>query len=153
MTNPALVDLANLIGKWQMDIYGTSFLADPETHITGPVEVDWIEDGAALVIRQGDSDNPPAAAWIVGRDDSGTNYQVLYSDDRGVSRIYHMSFTSAAWHLWRVTPKLSQRFEAVISRDRRTIRGVWKKSFDGGSNWEHDFNLDYLRMPPPDSDQ
>lgn len=153
MNNPSLGDLAPLVGRWRMDLYGAAFLPDPDTHVTGSVVVDWIEDGAAIVIRQGDSEHPPAAVWIIGRDDSTTNFQVLYSDDRGVSRLYGMSFAVPDWQMWRTTSDFSQRFEAVIASDGRAIRGAWRKSFDGGATWEHDFNLDYIRTPRSDSGQ
>ena len=151
MMNPALTDLAPLVGPWQMELYGAAFLPESDTRVIGSVTVDWIEDGAAIVIRQGKSDDPAAAVWIIGRDDRDANFQVLYADDRGVSRIYQMSFAAPDWHVWRTTPEFSQRFDAVISSDERTISGAWKKSFDGGTTWEHDFNLDYIRTPPPDS--
>ena len=54
--------------------------------ITGSVQVDWMEDRSALVMRQGDSAHPPAATWVIGRDESEPGYLVLYADDRGVSR-------------------------------------------------------------------
>jgi len=70
---------------------------------------------------------------------------VIYSDDRGVSRIYRMSFEDAHWRMWRDTSEFSQRFQAQLDRDARTIRGRWEKSIDGGANWEHDFNIDHIR--------
>ena len=135
-----------------MELYGAAFLTDSDTRVTGSVGVDWIEDGAALVIRQGDAKNPPAATWIIGRDDGDANFQVLYADDRGVSRVYNMSFAAPDWQMWRITPEFSQRFEATVASDARTIKGAWKKSFDGGNTSEHDFNIDYIRMLGSNSD-
>ena len=114
----------------------------------GRIDIDWIEEGAALCMRQGDSAHPPAAVWIIGRDDSEAGYSVLYADDRGVSRIYRMTFTGASWHMWRDTPEFSQRFEARLDPDAGAIRGRWEKSPDQGATWEHDFNLDYIRERP-----
>jgi hypothetical protein len=145
MTNPALGELAPLLGQWTMELYGAAFLPDLDSRVTGSVAVDWIEDGAAIVVRQGSSHIPPLALWIIGRDDGSANYMALYADDRGVSRVYQMSFAAPDWHIWRTTPDFSQRFEAVMSSDQSTIKGAWKKSFDGGTTWEHDFNLDYTR--------
>ena len=113
-TNPALGELASLIGQWRMELYGAAFLPDFDTRVTGSVELDWIENGAAIVMRQGPGTGPPAAVWIIGRDDNDANYQVLYSDDRGVSRRYEMSLAGREWQMWRTTPEFSQRFEAVI---------------------------------------
>jgi hypothetical protein len=145
MTNPALADLAPLVGEWRMEVYGAAFLPDLDTRVTGSVELDWIENGAAVVMRQGAGEGPPTAVWIIGRDDRDANYQVLYADDRGVSRSYEMSLAGRDWQMWRTTPEFSQRYEGVIESDGRTISGVWKKSFDGGATWEHDFNVDYVR--------
>jgi hypothetical protein len=96
-------------------------------------------------MRQGDSAHPPAAVWIIGRDDSEAGYSVLYADDRGVSRIYSMSFTDGRWQMSRDTPDFSQRFEARLDPDAGVIRGRWEKSTDQGATWEHDFNLEYIR--------
>lgn len=39
--------------------------------------------------------SPPAALWLISRDESIPNYVVLYYDVRSVSRVYEMSF--AGW--------------------------------------------------------
>jgi len=143
--NPALADLRPLVGSWRMELYDAAFLPDPETQVTGSAEIDWIEDGAALRLRQGDSERPSAAVWIVGRDQSESGYSVLYADSRGVSRVYHMSLEGSHWQMWRANPEFSQRFEAQLDPDAGAIRGRWEKSTDQGATWEHDFNIDYIR--------
>ena len=90
-TNPALADTQGLVGHWQMEVCNAAFLPGPGSRVVGSTEIAWIEDGTALVIRQGDSANPPAATWIVGRDEGESEFLVLYADDRGVSRIYRMT--------------------------------------------------------------
>jgi hypothetical protein len=147
-TNPALSAAQLLVGDWQMDLYNAAFLPEPDSRIAGSAKVEWIEDGSALVIRQGGPADPPSATWIVGRDDSERDFVVLYSDDRGVSRVYRMSLAGAEWHMWRETPQFTQRFSAQIDPDGRVIRGRWEKSSDQGTTWEHDFNLDYVRTGP-----
>ena len=143
-TNPALADVQFLAGTWEMELSDASFLPDPDAKVNGSVTFEWIEHGAALVMRMGD-----AASWIIGRDDSEPDYQVLYADDRGVSRIYGMSFRDGSWRLWRDTPEFSQRFEAVVAADQAEINGAWKKSVDGGTTWEHDFKVRYCRLGSP----
>jgi hypothetical protein len=142
--NPALADLAFLVGTWSMELSAAAFLADPDTVVTTSATFDWIEDGAAIVMRQAG-----AATWIIGRDDSERNYQVLYADDRGVSRVYQMSLADQQWRLWRNTREFSQRFDAQVSPDHAVIDGRWEKSLDGGLTWEHDFNLRYVRPTSP----
>jgi hypothetical protein len=147
-SNPALSSLGPLVGDWVMELYGASFLPDPETKVTGLVTIAWTEDGAAMIMRQGDSEHPPSATWIIGRDESETGYRVLYADGRGVSRIYDMSFDWPQWRMWRATPDFSQRFQATIDDGANTVRGHWQKSFDAGTTWEHDFDIDYVRVRP-----
>jgi hypothetical protein len=79
--NPALASLQLLAGAWDMELSDASFLPDPDGKLHGSVTVEWIEQGAALVMRLG---NPatPTATWIFGRDDSEPDYHVLYADDR-----------------------------------------------------------------------
>ena len=96
-----------------------------------PVTFEWIGQGAALVMRMGYA-AAPAATWIIGRDDSELGYHVLYADDRGVSRVYRMSFGDGTWRMWRDTPEFSQRFDAEVSAGRAEINGSWQKSVDGG---------------------
>jgi hypothetical protein len=143
--NPALAELRSLVGRWRMELYNAAFLPDPDARASGSVEIGWIEDGSAVRLRQGDSDHPSAAVWIIGRDESEAGYSVLYADDRGVSRIYRMSLSGGHWQMWRDTPEFSQRFDAQLDPDSGAIRGRWEKSTDRQVTREHDFNVDYIR--------
>jgi hypothetical protein len=146
--NPALADLLFLVGGWEMELSAASFLPDPDAKVRAPATFEWIERGAALVMRMGDAATP-TATWIIGRDESEPDYHVLYADDRGVSRIYRMSFSDGTWRMWRDTPEFSQRFNVEANRERTQITGSWQKSLDGGATWEHDFNVSYTRVSPP----
>lgn len=144
---PALRELVPLIGTWRLTLWGGSFQTDPEGQIdAGLVHCTWTEDGAALTIQQHTHEgNPPAARWIIGRDQDEGRYTVLYSDARGVSRVYMMSFDSGQWHLWRDNPSFAQRFEAALSDDGSRMIGRWEKAVDDGP-WEHDFYVEYTRV-------
>ena len=97
-------------------------------------------------MRQGQSsEGPSLARWTIGIDESGTDSAALYSDNRGVSRVYEMSSTEGLWQLWRTAPGFSQRFAGRISPDRKTILAYWEKSFDGVAG-EHDFDISYSRL-------
>jgi hypothetical protein len=145
LTNPALSELGFLIGEWDMALSGASFLPDPEHVIHGRIEVRPIEAGTLLAMRQGvESSGPPAASWVMGRDDSQAGYTVLYTDGRGVSRVYEMSLSEGRWEIWRQTPEFSQRFEATVSVDHDEIAGSWEKCSSNGA-WEHDFDVVYSR--------
>ena len=144
--NPALVDLEFLSGEWDMELSNAPFLPRPDDTAHGHITFEWIEDGALLVMRQSEqSGNPPSARWAIGRDESGCDYKVLYSDNRGVSRVYEMSFSDGRWQLWRNSPGFSQRFEGRVSPDRKTITSHWEKSSDSAT-WEHDFDITYTRL-------
>jgi hypothetical protein len=144
---PALRELRPLLGGWRLVLWGGSFLPNPEERVeAGLVRFDWIEDGAAVAMRQiRDAQDPPAARMLIGRDQDDEQYTVLYSDARGVSRVYRMSFAAGRWRLWRDNPSFAQRFEAQLSEDGSHMTGRWEKSFDGGP-WEHDFNVEYARL-------
>jgi hypothetical protein len=79
---------------------------------------------------------------MIGRDDASGAYDVLYSDDRGVSRVYQMSFEAGLWRIWRASPGFHQRFEGRFSPDGQTIEARWDGSPDG-ETWELDFHLTY----------
>lgn len=147
-TNPALATLQFLARAWDQELPEASFLPDPDARVYGPVAFEWIEQGAALVMRMGGA-AAPTATWIIGRDDSGPDYHVLYADDRGVSRVYRMSFGDGTWRMWRDTPEFSQRFDAEVSAGQAEINGSWQKSVDGGRTWEHDFTVRYSRLRSP----
>jgi hypothetical protein len=149
--NPVLTDLEPLLGRWGMEMYNVASMA-PGARVTGSIEIDWIEDGSAVAMRQSESENPAAAVWIIGRDDSEADYSVLYADLRGVSRTYRMSLKDTDWQIWRDGSEFYQRFTAQLDPDARTIRGRWEKSADRGGKWEHDFDLLYTKLSPEDAD-
>lgn len=145
LTNPALEDLGFFVGEWSMTISNASFLEDADQVVTGMLEAAPMEAGMLLALRQvGDPAGPPLASWVIGRDGSQHDYTVLYTDGRGVSRVYLMSLSGDAWTIWRDDPEFAQRFEATISADRRSLNGGWQKRIGGGS-WEHDFDIAYSR--------
>ncbi len=143
--NPNLRDLEILVGDWDMELCNASFFPDPKATLRGGISVKLIEGGDYLVVRQGRKGTAPNyATWIVSRDVDSSNYTMLYSDDRGVSRVYEMSFKNGVWKIWRNSPKFSQRFEGKISRDKKVIKARWEKSLNG-KKWEHDFDIKYTR--------
>ena len=82
---------------------------------------------------------------IVGGDDSSEMYSMLYSDSRGVSRIYQMSLGDGVWRLWRDAPGFSQPFIGAFSEDGRTITGRWEAP-EEGSQCTLDFDLTYTKQ-------
>jgi hypothetical protein len=69
----------------------------------------------------------------------------LYSDERGVCRIYEMTIGNGEWKLWREGEPFSQRFTATFGDDGNTITGRWEIAEDG-INYATDFDLIYRRV-------
>ena len=92
-----------------------------------------------------DPNGPPLASWVIGRDAALPGYTVLYTDDRGVSRVYEMSLAGDQWKIWRNDPDFSQRFEATLSPDRQSVAGRWEKR---PSDRRVGTRLQYRLQPP-----
>lgn len=56
-----------------------------------------------------------------------------------------MTFDASRWVLWRNTAEFSQRFEATVNSDATAMEGRWEKSFDNGSTWQHNFDVNYTK--------
>jgi hypothetical protein len=91
---------------------------------------------------QGEEGVSAFAYWMIGRDDDGEDFTILYADGRSVSRIYHMSFADGVWKIWRNAPGFHQRFSGRLSEDGNTIAARWENSEDGEAS-NHDFDLTY----------
>ena len=51
--NPALQDLKELVGAWEMTISKASSLPDLSDTVQSTASFEWFEDGEFLVLRQG----------------------------------------------------------------------------------------------------
>lgn len=87
----------------------------------------------------------PDAITIKGCDAANGTYHQLYSDDRGVCRVYEMSIDDREWRLWREGASFAQRFSGRFEDGGDTIAGRWEKAEDGTS-YETDFELIYRRV-------
>ena len=145
-SNLALDALSPFIGEWDIDITSMSFREDSSVVERGHSSFAWLEGGAFLVQHSeiSASDFPRSVA-VMGPDEEAATYTMLYSDSRGVSRIYRMTFSGGIWTLWRDFPGFSQRFHGTFSEDGRIITARWERSSDG-SNWERDFELTYTKI-------
>src|SRR2546430_16695897 len=114
--NPHLTDLAFLVGDWEMELSHAAFLPHPADTVRGQVSVEWIENGAFLLMHMGAD-----ALWLMSRDEAQPLYKVFYFDARAVSRVYEMSFTDQMWTMWRESERFSQRFTGLVSEDGRAI--------------------------------
>jgi len=120
--NPALQDLKELIGSWEMELSNASFLPDSKTVIKGTASFEWFEGGDFLILRQGTKKKvTPWATWFIGHDKDSKNYTILYLDDKQSSRVHEMSFGNGIWKLWRNSPEFIQRFTGKISKEKKEI--------------------------------
>jgi hypothetical protein len=150
--SPVLRRLDALVGEWELraNFQGIEVAG-------GRTEFHWIEGGAFLV-QHADADMPADAPrglienWpfpvttIIGLDDLSERFSYLYSDGRGVSRVYEMTLEDREWKIWgRAGPEFFQRFIGTFSEDGSTISARWDQSADG-SAWELDFELTYTKL-------
>ena len=95
----ALARLEPLVGEWTLSARG----ADGEPWPGGGhCSIEWHESGAHLVQRFSiDHPDAPNGINVIGCDAANGTYFQLYSDDRGVCRVYEMSIADGEWRLWR----------------------------------------------------
>ena len=144
----ALEQLEPLIGEWAME---ARWAATGELWPGGGrVTFEWLDSKAHLVQRAtvGHPDAPDNVS-VIGCDAANGTYYQLYSDERGVSRVYQMSIGDGEWKLWRTGPPFAQRFRATFGDDGRTIRGAWEIAEDG-ANFTPDFEVVFRKIDPLD---
>lgn len=152
--SPVLGRLNALVGAW-----GLTATIEGKQMAGGRTTFDWIEDGAFLrqraeaepateegVPSQWVENSPFPVVTIIGLDDSSETFSYVYSDARGVSRVYEMTIEDRVWRVWGQSgAEFFQRFEGVFGDDGDTISAHWDHSTDG-SEWELDFELTYTRL-------
>jgi hypothetical protein len=137
-----------LIGTWEFEP-----MVEGQSMGRGRATFEWIEDGAFVVERSeaewtdpGWVENAPVSTRsVIGFDDSTDEVVQLYSDSRGVVRIYRGTLTDNAWRLERAAPDFHQRFVGEFREDGRTIDGRWESSPDGTA-WALDFPITYRKV-------
>ena len=140
----ALKKLEPLVGHWILEARPPGGEPWPGG---GRSTMEWHPSGAHLIQRTTiELAGAPNSLSIVGCDAGNGTYFQLYSDDRGVCRMYEMSIGESEWKLWREGEPFDQRFIAAISPDGNTISGRWEMSEDGTS-FRTDFELTYRRSP------
>jgi hypothetical protein len=141
----ALRRLEHLVGEWTVEARWPSGELWPGS---GRTTFEWHDSNAHLVERNTvDLPEAPDNVSIIGCDAANGTYFQLYSDERGVCRIYEMSIGDGEWALWREGEPFSQRFTASISDDGNTMTGRWEIAEDF-TNYTPDFDLTYRRIVP-----
>lgn len=141
MRNAPLQRLETLVGEWTLTL-SDAWFEPPGTVMHGSATVEWLGD-AFLLVRttlRGDM------TFVIGRSDANDAYAVLYHDDRGVCRVFAMTWAGGRWTMTREDPDFHQRFIADVQPDR--IDGRWEASEDEGRTWRKDFDLVFERVRP-----
>jgi hypothetical protein len=139
----ALARLEPLVGEWTMEAIPPSGEPWPGG---GRVTFEWHPSRAHLVQHATvELPEAPENVSVIGCDGANGTYVQLYSDERGVCRIFQMSIGDGVWKLWRDGEPFSQRFTATFSEDGDTISGRWEMAEDG-TNFRTDFDLILRRV-------
>jgi hypothetical protein len=152
MTNPARDHnqrLEPLIGEWSLTMVLPAHDAAGET--AGRVTFHWMGDKAFVVERWTvPIPEAPDGLAILGWDEGGDTFLQHYFDERGVARVYEMTFDGHVWTLERIKPdfspfEFSQRFTGTLTEDGNRIDGTWEIAEDH-TTWQKDFDLVYTRV-------
>ena len=141
MKNPALTQLDDLVGDWELTMTGAWFLDSLDTEVKGSATFEWL--GGAFVAMRSELGVDPAWDFVFGHSDAQDAYTALYHDERGVARVFAMTFSPSEWTLTREDPGFHQRFVARREGDRNV--GQWDASEDGGRTWRKDSDVIFER--------
>jgi hypothetical protein len=148
MRSEAMELLDVLVGSWRTTMSNAWFLEPEDRTVSGTATVEWLGDAFVIFRWTMEGDVGPATSEMVlvlGRSDAHDAYSAFYHDERGVCRVFAMTFDDARWTLAREDPDMFQRFLADVGPD--LIVGRWEASEDHGSTWRKDFDLSFERVP------
>jgi hypothetical protein len=140
--NDAMRRLEGLVGEWQVTMTHAWFLESMDTEIHGSATFEWLAD-AFLVMRSTWEDGS-TQEFVFGRSDARDAFVAFSHDDRGVYRVFDMTFADGEWTLLREDPDFHQRIVIRIDPDRLDLRA--DASEDSGQTWRKGPRL-HLRAP------
>lgn len=85
-------------------------------------------------------DDGSTQEFVFGRNDARDEFVAFSHDDRGVYRVFDMTFADGEWTLFREDPDFHQRVTLRIQPDRLEMQA--EASEDAGQTWRKD--LDYI---------
>jgi hypothetical protein len=132
-----------LIGTWSM--IGTH--PEMPNTVQGTSTFEWLREGALLAWHfDWEPDQPvPSAYSIIGHDDAVEAWTMLYTDERGVARIYQVTLADDVWKQWRDSPDFAQHMTATFSADGKTI--TWRGELaEDGATWKEDLSVTFTRQ-------
>jgi hypothetical protein len=101
---PSLERLNRLVGEWNLEFI---FPMDPDHHLHGREDFEWMKDGTFLFERWHVA-HPDATdrVGIIGANDDGETFTMHSFGSSGVTRVYSMSLNDGVWKLWHDDPGL-----------------------------------------------
>ncbi len=130
-----------LVGEWQTTLTDASFDLPPDSDEPTDTTISWVAREAFVLVEW--SSPGGGNTLCLGHSSSTQAYWALYHDERGVDRLFSMTFGDGTWSLLRQDPDFHQRFLATVAPDR--ISGRWEASEDQGETWRKDFDLTFTR--------
>ncbi|HEV8544779.1 MAG TPA: hypothetical protein VGQ64_00670 [Candidatus Limnocylindrales bacterium] len=130
--------LEGLVGEWDVTMTHAWFLDSLDTEIKGTATFEWYANGFLLMRSTWDDDSTFELAF--GRNDARDEYVAFSHDDRGVYRVFGITFADGEWTLLREDPDFHQRIVMRVAPDRIDMRA--DASDDAGKTWRKD--LDYI---------
>jgi hypothetical protein len=143
MKNKALTALEPLIGEWEYTMYNCWFLESMDTKVKGFTTIERLHD-SFVVIRNSDADKKPDDIWVIGYSDPQEKYQLFYYDQRGVARIFNLTFDGKKMIFWREDKDFYQRVTLEIKTDG--LHSVAEASEDKGRTWRKDLEMAYAKV-------
>lgn len=142
MKNFALEALEPLIGEWEYTMYNCWFLESMDTKMTGTTKIERLHD-SFVVVRSEQTDKKPDDIWVIGYSDPQEKYEMFYYDQRGVSRIFDMTFDGKTLVFSREDKDFYQRMTITIKDGG--LHSIAEASEDKGKTWRKDFDMDFVR--------
>jgi hypothetical protein len=141
--NDAMRRLGSLVGEWDVTMTHAWFLESLDTEIHGSATFEWFAD-AFLAMRSRWEDDS-TQEFVFGRNDARDKYVAFSHDDRGVYRVFDMTFANGEWTLLREDPDFHQRIVMRVQPARIDMRA--DASDDAGQTWRKDLDYIFKRAP------
>ncbi len=142
MKNNALAALEPLIGEWEYTLYNCWFLSSMDTKAKGFTTIERLHE-SFVVVRTTGADQMPGGIWVIGYSDPQEKYEMLYHDERGVARIFNMTFDGKKAVFLREDADMYQRL--TLETTENGLHSVAEMSEDKGKTWRKDLEMDHVR--------
>lgn len=118
-------------------------LESMDTKVRGLTTIEWLYD-TFLTICTKDADEKPGDIWVIGYSDPQKKYQMFYHDQRGVARIFNMSFDGKTIIFLREDEDFYQRISLEIGAEQ--LHSIAEASEDKGKTWRKDLEMSFVKI-------